>query len=81
MNLDKNIETFDFLKNRWPLADVLKALIALNRINVTRFATEQNINAVNMRCTVNRFRNHSHSMAAISRKLGIPSRELFDGKR
>ena len=81
MNTDRNIETFDFLKEHWPLDRVLKGLIVLNDISLKELAYEAGINKANMWSTCNRWRNHPKSMAAISRKLGIPSRELFDGKR
>ena len=81
MELDKNIETFEFLKDRWPLKQVLKALIDLNEIDQRRLARESGVSDQSMWSTTNRHRNHPKAMAAISRRLGIPVRELFDGKQ
>lgn len=80
MDIDKNIETFEFLSARWPLKETRKALIDLNKIDQQKLAIEVEISPQSMWMTTSERRKHPHAMAALSRKLGIPARELFDGK-
>ena len=81
MENGRNIETFDFLRTRWPLNNVLKALLRLNGIQHKELAERAAIGVASMQATINRDRNHPKAMAAVSRYLGIPARELFDGKK
>lgn len=81
METDRNIETFEFLRDRWPLKNVLRALIDLNEIDRSKLAKEHGVGVQSLLSTASRHRNHPMAMAVISRRLGIPARELFDGKR
>ena len=81
MEIDRNIETFDFLRTRWPRENVLKALLRLNDMKQKELAHHAGIGVPSMQSTINRNRNHPKAMAAVSQYLGIPARELFDGKK
>ena len=80
MEINRNIETFEFLRDRYPRKVVIRAMIDLNEIDRTRLAKEHGVHPQTMISTVNRHRNHPMAMAVLSRRLGIPARELFDGK-
>lgn len=80
METDRNIETFEFLKERWPLKVVIRALIDLNEIDRSKLAKENGISVPSMSATVNFHRNHPGAQAVLSRELGILVRELFANK-
>ena len=80
MELDHNVQTFEFLKGKYPGRNIVKALLDLNEITRTDIARDSGININTVYTTVNQHRKNPKVQGAISRKLGIPARELFDGK-
>lgn len=79
MELDHNVQAFEFLKGKYPGRNIVKALLDLNEITRTDIARDSGININTVYTTVNQHRKNPRVQGAISRKLGIPARELFDG--
>ena len=73
------LETFEFLNRRWPLKAVTKALLYLNGISTTGLAEDSGVARPILYSTLNGHRKNPRAMAAVSQRLGIPVRELFDG--
>ncbi len=79
MELNQNIQTFDFLKGKYPPRNIVKALMVLNEITRASIARDSGIPVNTIYTNINAHRKNPRVQGAISRWLGIPAGELFDG--
>lgn len=78
---NRNIDAMEFFRTVQPpfkIRVVAKVLLDLNEVSQADLARETGLNVQTVYGTLNGHRHNPRVMAAVSRKLGIPARELFN---
>ena len=72
-----NIRTHELLLGNYPQMDIIRGLLALNSVRITELARNSGVRPGAFYDLLKGYRKDPRAMGAISRALGIPSRELF----